>query len=301
MAQDFYRPAVLHSVSGGLDEKGTISAMVHRVVSPSYLLYVWPRGPQIADWTAQMIPPVKYDDMAVEGLVDSPYNLPNLSIEQHYFESPVPVPVSVWRTTGHGPNNFVLESFIDELAAIAKQDPLAFRRTHLAGNERALTLLGVVADKAGWGKPFPPNRARGLALAQAFGGLIAQIAELSVVDNAVKIHRIISAVDCGKVLDPGIAASNIAGGVVWGLSALRTEVTIDRGRAVQANFDAFDPLHMWETPTIETHFVEGGGKLGGMGEIGPVPIHAAVCNAIFAATRRRIRALPLSKSDLTLV
>jgi isoquinoline 1-oxidoreductase beta subunit len=299
MTQDLYRPAVLHRVSGGLDENGAIKAIAHRVVSPSYLLYVWPRGREMADWTARMVPPLRYDNMAIEGLIDSLYNLPNLSVEQHYFDSKVPV--SVWRTTGHGPNNFVLESFIDELAAAADRDPLAFRRAHLAGNERVLTLLAVVGDKAGWGEPLPPGRGRGLALAQAFGGLIAQIAEVSVTGREVKIVRIVSAVDCGKTLDPGIAASNIAGGVVWGLSALRTEVTIDKGRVVQTNFDGFDPLHMWETPIIETHFVDGGGKLGGMGEIGPVPTHAAVCNAIYAATRRRIRMLPLSKSDLTLV
>jgi isoquinoline 1-oxidoreductase beta subunit len=298
MTHDFYRPAMLHRVSGGLDDQGRLAALAHRVVSPSFLLYAWPRGPENADWTEPMAPPRDYDTMAVEGLLDSLYALPNLSVEQHYLDSKVPV--SVWRTTGHGPNCFALESFIDELAAAAKTDPLTFRRAHLAGNQRALKLLNVVAEKAGWDQPLPAKHGRGVAIAQAFGGLIAQVAEVSASDNGFKIHRILSAVDCGKVLDPGIAASNIAGGVVWGLSGLRTEITIERGRVVQTNFDAFDPLHLWETPVIETHFVESGEKVGGLGEIGPVPTHAAVCNAIFAATGRRIRALPLAKSGVNL-
>ena len=298
MTHDAYRPAMLHQVSGALDDKGAVTVLAHRVVSPSYFLYVFPRGPQVTDWSAPFEPPNQYDAMAVEGLVDPPYNLANLQVEQHYLATQVPV--SVWRTTGHGPNNFVLESFIDELAAASAQDPLALRRNLLAGNARMLALLDLVTEKAGWSKPLPAGHARGVAIAKAFGGLIAQVAEVSVKDKQVKIHRIVAAVDCGKVLDPGIAASNIAGGIVWGLSALRTEVTIDKGRVAQNNFDSFDPLHLWETPAIETHFIDGGGKLGGLGEIGPVPTHAAVCNAIASATGERIRALPLSRAGFTL-
>jgi isoquinoline 1-oxidoreductase beta subunit len=273
-----------------------MTALAHRVVSPSHLMYVAPRD---KDWTGPVRLPLQYDNMAVEGLVDSLYDLPNLLVEQHFFDSKVPV--SVWRTTGHGPNNFVLESFIDELAAAAKQDPLAFRRAHLGHNDRVLKLLDVVADQSGWGQPLPANRGRGVAIAQAFGALIAQVAEVSVINGQLDVHRVVSAVDCGRVLDPGIAASNIAGGVVWGLSALRTAVTFERGRVVQSNFHAFEPLHMWETPAIETHFVTSGAALGGLGEIGPVPTHAAVCNAMFSVTGQRIRALPLSKSGFALV
>jgi len=298
MTHDAYRPAMLHRVSGALDDKGAVTALAHRVVSPTYFLYVFPRNPKIADWSAPFEPPTQYDSMAVEGLVDPPYRLANLFVEQHYLESRVPV--SVWRTTGHGPNNFVLESFIDELAASARQDPVAFRRKLLDGNARMLALLDLVAEKAGWEKPLPAGQGRGIAIAKAFGSLIAQVAEVSVKDKAVKVRRIVTAVDCGKVLDPGIAASNISGGVVWGLSGLKTEITIDKGRVVQNNFDAFEPAHLWETPAIETHFIESGAKLGGLGEIGPVPTHAAVCNAIAAVTGQRIRVLPLSRAGFTL-
>jgi isoquinoline 1-oxidoreductase beta subunit len=298
MTHDAYRPAMLHRISGALDGKGAVTALAHRVVSPTYFLYVFPRNAQIADWSAPFPPPTQYDGMAVEGLVDPPYALANLLVEQHYLQSDVPV--SVWRTTGHGPNNFVLESFVDELAAAARQEPLAFRRALLAGNERMLALLGLAAEKAGWGAPLPSGAGRGVAIAQAFGSLIAQVAEVAVKDTEVKIRRIVTAVDCGKVLDPGIAAANIAGGIVWGLSALRTEVTVAKGRVVENNFDTFDPLHLWETPAIETYFREGGGKLGGLGEIGPVPTHAAVCNAIAAVTGKRIRTLPLANSGFIL-
>ncbi len=299
MIHDSYRPAMLHRVAAGLDESGALTALAHRVVSPSHMLYVFPRGvfPQLADWTDPAPPPEQYDEMAVEGLVEPPYAIPNLLVEQHRLE--LDVPVSVWRTTGHGPNNFVLESFIDELASAAGKDPLAYRRSLLAGNPRALKLLDLVAAKARWGVALPADSGRGIALASAFGGLIAEVVELSVVGAHIKVHKIVAAVDCGRVLDPGIAASNIAGGIVWGLSGMKTAITFENGRARQSNFDGFTPLHLWETPPIEVHFLESGEKLGGTGELGPVPVHAALCNAIFAATGKRIRSLPLGNSGLT--
>jgi len=299
MTHDFYRPAMLHHVSGGLDGAGVPVALAHRVVSPSHMLYIMPRAmfPQLADWTAPAAPPENIDTMAVEGLVECPYAIPNQLVEQHRLE--LDVPVSVWRTTGHGPNNFVLESFVDEMAFAAKADPLGFRRSLLSGNPRARKVLDLAAAKAGWAAAKPAGTARGVALASAFGGLIASVVELSVEDSKVKVRRVVSAVDCGRILDPGIATSNIIGGVVWGLSGMRTAITFDRGRVAQANFDAFEPLHLWETPPVEVHFIDSGEKLGGTGELGPVPVHAAVCNAIFAATGKRVRSLPLSDSGFS--
>jgi isoquinoline 1-oxidoreductase beta subunit len=206
----------------------------------------------------------------------------------------------VWRTTGHGPNNFALESFVDEIAAATGRDPLALRRRLLAHDARALKVVEAVAGSAGWGTPLPKGHGRGLAFAAAFGGLIAQVAELAVEGRNIKLKRITSAVDCGRVLDPGIAAANIEGGVVWGLSALRTQVTFAGGRAVESNFDGFDPLHLWEMPEIVIQFIDSGEKLGGVGEIGPVPTLAAVANALFAATGERVRSLPLSTSGFTI-
>jgi isoquinoline 1-oxidoreductase subunit beta len=300
MTHDFYRPAMLHSIGGTVGESGKAVALSHRIVSPSHMLYIFPRGlfPHVKDWTDPIAPPEKIDVMAVEGLLEIPYTIPNQRIEQHFLD--LDVPVSVWRTTGQGPNNFVLESFIDELAAVAKIDPLLFRRALLADNSRALKVLDLAAEKSGWGQPSEAGRARGIALASAFGGLVSNVVELSVSGDTIKIHRIVAAVDCGQTLDRGIAESNILGGIVWGLSGLKTEIAFENGAALQSNFDGFEPLHLWETPICDVHFIDSGEKLGGTGELGPVPVHAAVCNAVFAATGKRIRALPLSKSGLSL-
>jgi isoquinoline 1-oxidoreductase subunit beta len=299
MTHDFYRPAVLHKIAGALDSSGSPVLLSHRVVSPSHMLYIFPRGMlgEIKDWTEAVAPPEKFDTMAVEGVREQPYDIPNQLVEQHRLE--LDVPTSVWRTTGHGPNNFVLECFVDELAAAAKRDPVAYRRSMLRSDTRALNVLNLVAEKGGWERTSPQGVTRGVALAKAFGGYIAAVAEVSVRGGTLNVHRLTMAVDCGRLLDPGIAASNIEGGAVWGLSAMQTEVTFERGRPVQSNFDAFEPLHLWQTPAIEVHFVPSEDKPGGTGELGPVPVPAAVCNAIYAATGQRIRALPISRAGLS--
>jgi isoquinoline 1-oxidoreductase beta subunit len=300
MTRDSYRPAMLHEITGGLSGSGSLSltALAHRVVSPSYLLYVFPRAPQVKDWTQPVLPPAPYDPMAVEGLIDLPYDIPHQRVEQHRLE--LDVPVSVWRTTGHGTNNFVLESFIDELAADARLDPLQLRRTALAKDARILKLLDVLAAKADWSRPLPPGSGRGMALARAFGGLVAHAAEVTVAGNEVRVRRIVAVLDSGRILDPGISASNVLGGTVWGLSGMKTAITFTDGRAAQSNFDGFEPLHLWESPPCEVHFVDSGAPLGGTGELGPVTVQAAIGNAIFAASGRRIRSLPLAESALRL-
>jgi isoquinoline 1-oxidoreductase beta subunit len=263
------------------------------------MLYIFPRGMlgEIKDWTEAVAPPEKFDTMSVEGVREQPYDIPNQLVEQHRLE--LDVPTSVWRTTGHGPNNFVLECFVDELAAAAKRDPVAFRRSMLKSDTRALNVLNLVAEKSGWERTSPQGVTRGVALAKAFGGYVAAVAEVSVRGSTLTVYRLTMTVDCGRLLDPGIAASNIEGGAVWGLSAMLTEVTFERGRPVQSNFDAFEPLHLWQTPAIEVHFVPSEDKPGGTGELGPVPVPAAVCNAICAATGQRIRALPISRAGLS--
>jgi isoquinoline 1-oxidoreductase subunit beta len=299
MTHDFYRPAVLHKIAGALDPSGSPRLLSHRVVSPSQMLYIFPRGMlgEIKDWTEPVAPPEKFDTMAVEGIIEQPYDIANQLVEQHRLE--LDIPTSVWRTTGHGPNNFVLECFVDELAATAKRDPVAYRRSMLRSDTRALNVLNLVAEKSGWDRVSPQGRARGVALAKAFGGYVAAVADVSVRDSRLSVHRLTIAVDCGRVLDPGIAASNIEGGTVWGLSAMQTEITFERGRPVQSNFDGFEPLHLWQTPAIEVHFAASEDKPGGTGELGPVPVPAAVCNAVFAATGHRIRTLPISRAGLS--
>lgn len=299
MTHDFYRPAMLHHVTGTLDEGGNVTLLAHRVVSPSHLHYVFPRAmfPEPKDWTEPAPAPDKIDTMAVEGLLETPYEIASEKVELNHLV--LDVPTSVWRTTGHGPNNFVLESFVDELASAAKADPIAFRRKLLRKDQRALNLLNLLAEKSGWERSPEPNVGRGVALAKAFGGYVASVVALSVQDDKIRLVRIVSAVDCGRTLDPGIAESNILGGIVWGLSGMRTAMSFEDGRAAISNFDGFNPFHLWETPACEVHFLDSGETPGGTGELGPVPIHAAVCNAIFALTGRRIRTLPLSLSGLS--
>jgi isoquinoline 1-oxidoreductase beta subunit len=300
MTHDFYRPGALHQISGTLGAGGALVALAHRVVSPSHMLYIIPRGilGDVKDWTDPVAPPEKIDTMAVEELIELPYAIANQQVEQHRLA--LDVPVSVWRSTGHGPNNFALESFVDELAHAARQDPVTFRRAMLAGDKRALATLDRVASESGWGGPARDGASRGVALAKAFGGYVAAVAEVLVRDDKVRVTRLTYAVDCGRLLDPGIAASNIEGGAVWGLSAMRTEVTFAHGAARQGNFDAFEPLRLFEMPVVDVHFVANEEKPGGTGELGPVPVHAAVGNAIFAATGKRVRALPLARAGLAL-
>jgi isoquinoline 1-oxidoreductase beta subunit len=298
MSHDFYRPAVLHGVSGVLDRSGSIVSLAHRVVSPSHMLYILPRGmfPQAKDWTDPVAAPEAVDTMAVEGLLALPYGIPGQLVEQHRLQ--LDVPVSVWRTTGHGQNNFVVECFVDELAAAAGKDPVAFRLGMLQ-DERARGALSLAAAKSGWGGAAAQGASRGVALAKAFGGYVAAVAEVLVEGSAVKVCRLVLAVDCGRVLDPGIATSNILGGAVWGLSAMRTAVTFEGGRVVQENFDSFQPMHLWENPRCDVYFAESQEKVGGTGELGPVAVPAAVANGIFAASGRRIRSLPLGDSGLS--
>lgn len=299
MTHDAYRAGMLHEISGATDSSGALLALSHRVVSPSHMLYVFPRTayPEAKDWSEPLTPPPQYDPMAVEGLLDIPYEVPHQRVEQHRLE--LDVPTSVWRTTGHGPNNFALESFMDELASAARLDPLAFRRKALGTNARATKVLDTLAEKSDWGTALPAGMGRGIALASAFGGLTACAVELSVERSQVKLQRIVSVIDCGRTLDPGIAASNTLGGIVWGLSGMKTAMHFVNGRALYTNFNGFDPIHLWETPPCEVHFVESGAPLGGTGELGPVAVHAAVCNAIFAAAGKRVRTLPLSQVGLS--
>lgn len=300
-AGDFYRPAMFHRARAVLGADGLPSSIEHRVVSPSLLLYAWPRAmfPDLADATKPADPPADYDTMPVEGLIEPLYAFPHFKVDLHRYKSEVPV--SVWRTTGHGPNNWALESLIDECARAAKVDPLAYRRKLLAGNRTAMALLDTLQNYAELNKPRAPAEHWGIAIAEGFGSRIAQAVSLSVdADRRVRFHRVVSVVDLGRTLDEVIVTRNIEGGVIWGLSALRTEVQFVRGGLTQTNFDGFDPLHLWETPVIETHFIESGGRPGGVGEIGPVPTLAAACNAIAAATGVRITRLPFSHQGFSI-
>jgi isoquinoline 1-oxidoreductase beta subunit len=241
------------------------------------------------------------DPSCLEGLLETHYAVPSWKVESKLIK--VPVPTSVLRTTGFGPNIFALESFVDELAHHQGRDPMAYRQALVRGNPRAQKLLATVAERAGWGQPLPPGRHRGVAFCEAFAAYIAHVVELSVAaDQTITIHRIVAAVDPGIVLDPDITVNAIEGGTAWGLScALTSEITFARGRTEQSNWHDYPVLRMPQMPPVEVHLVDSGAtSLGGTGEVGPVTVIPALTNAVFAATGRRIRSLPLSRHGLRL-
>jgi isoquinoline 1-oxidoreductase beta subunit len=290
MQHDFYRPAVLHQLRAAVGRDGELVEIAHRLVSPSILHLASP--PSVTD---------TFDPSCVEGLAEPQYELPSWKVEFKLIK--VPVPTSVLRTTGYGPNLFALESFLDEIAHRQGRDPLAVRRALVRGDARAQRVLDTVAERSGWGRPPPPGHHRGVAFARAFGSYLAHVVELSVsADQAVTIHRIVAALDPGIVLDPEITRNAIEGGTAWGLScAFKSEITFAQGRAVQSNWHDYGVLRMPEMPPVEVHLVESGvTPLGGTGEIGPVTVIPALTNALFAATGRRVRSLPLSRHGLRL-
>jgi isoquinoline 1-oxidoreductase beta subunit len=291
MQHDLYRPAVLHRITVGLDDQDRISAAAHQLVSPSILHYVYPQ--EVKD---------DYDPSCLEGLHGTRYRIPNVRVDFHLLKVSIPASTSVLRTTGYGPNIFATESFVDELAEISKKDPYHFRRNLLRDDSRGLAVLDLAVEKSGWKNPATRGIFRGIAFTEAFGTIICQVVELSVNGNAVQVHRVVSAVDCGTVLNPNIAANNIEGGVAWGLSAaFKSEITFDRGRVIQSNWHDFQILRLSEMPSVEVYFVDSGVRpLGGTGEVGPVTIIPAVVNALFAATGNRFRSLPLSRHGLVL-
>jgi isoquinoline 1-oxidoreductase beta subunit len=285
---DVYRPATLQTITASVDGSGRPRSIAHRLVSPSILQFVFP--PAVTETN---------DPSCLEGLMESHYEIPDAKVDFHLLK--IGVPTSVLRTTGFGPNVFAVESFLDELAHRAGQDPYTFRRRMLK-DERSLAVLDLAAEKAGWTKPLPPGAGRGIAYAEAFRTHIAHVVELSVKEDRVSIHRVVCVADCGTALDPEITRSSLEGGTVWGLgAAFESSISFRDGRTVQRNFDGFRIARMDQTPPIEVHIVDSGARpLGGTGEVGPVTLIPAVTNAVFAATGRRFRSLPLSRHGLKL-
>jgi isoquinoline 1-oxidoreductase subunit beta len=288
MQHDVYRPATLNRISAGLDKAAKPSAIAHKIVSPSILQFVYPAAVTEDN-----------DPSCLEGMIESHYQIPSQRVDFKLLK--VGVPTSVLRTTGYGPNVFAIESFIDELAFKAKQDPYDFRRS-LVKDERSLRVLDTLVDKSDWKKKPAKGVARGMAYAEAFRTHIAHAVELSVRDNLVKIYRITCVIDCGVALDPEITRNSIEGGTVWGLGvAFKSNITFKDGRTVESNFHDYQIAQMDETPPIEVHIVNSSMKvLGGTGEVGPVTLVPAVTNAIFAATGKRYRSVPLSLHGLSL-
>jgi len=279
-----YRPANYHQLRAGLDASGRPVAWTHRIVAPSIMARMFP----------QMVKN-GLDGEAVEGGVGLPYAVPNVHVD--YQLTDTGIPVGFWRSVNNSFNAFVVESFIDELAAAAKQDPYEYRRTLLANAPRDLGVLELAATKAGWGTPLPAGRSRGIAVYKSFESFAAQVAEVSVSPAGdVRVHRVVCAIDCGLHVNPSTIEAQMQGGIVYGLTAaLNGAITIENGRVTQSNFHDYRMLRLAEMPVVEVYIVPSNEAPGGVGEPGTPPIAPAVCNAIFAATGKRIRKLPIGQ------
>jgi isoquinoline 1-oxidoreductase beta subunit len=286
-----YRPASLHQLRAVLDGAGWPVAFTHRIVAPSISGQKGQPGPGGVD-------PDLPDESAFI------YGLPNVSLE--YVPAETAVPLGWMRSVYALQAGFASESFIDELAAAAGKDPLEYR-LHMLGKDQTIQyfetawhtarmrgVLQLAADKAGWGKPLPAGRFRGIACFGCFASYMAEVVEISMQNDGPRVHRVIAAVDCGQVVNPSILEQQIQGGIVYGLSnALRAKITIEKGRVVQGNFDDYPPLRMDETPVVEVYAVHSTESPTGIGEPSVPPLAPALCSAIYAATKKRIRALPI--------
>jgi len=290
---DQYRPAARHVLRAGIDASGAPVAWSHRIISPSIVAKYLPGW--LPTFATHLAGPLKggVDASAIEGAVDLPFTVPNFELS--YSQADLGVPVGFWRSVANSHTAFALQCFVDELALLAGKDPVAYRRDLLARSPRNLGVLNLAAERAGWGVPAAAGRFRGIAVHESFGSFVAQVAEVSVAEGGVRVHRVVCAVDCGQVVNPDTVAAQIEGAIVFGLTAaLKGRITLAKGRVTQSNFHDYKLLTMREMPVIEVHLVASTMEPGGVGEIGTPPIAPAVANAVFAATGKRIRTLPIA-------
>lgn len=287
MSHDFYRPAAVAELRGGLDANGSLVALSITSAGDA----ITPR------WLERTVPSLSATDTPdrsnSEGLFDLPYAIPNQRMAHVATRSGVPV--GYWRSVGHSHNAFFSEGFIDELATAAGQDPLTFRLSLLEQQPRHTAVLQLAAERAGWGSALPPGRARGLALHESFGSIVAQVVEVGLVDGKPRVIRVVCAADVGTVVNPAIVAQQLEGAIVFGLcAALHQRIDIRSGIVQQQNFHDYRLLGLAETPRIETYLVESDRPPGGVGEPGTPPVAPAVANALYALTGQRQRSLPLA-------
>ena len=285
----YYRPMVHHRLSAAVDQAGTLLAWQQTIVGQSIM-----KGTPFEAFMEKG----GVDETSVEGAKDLAYDVPNILVELHTVQAGPPV--LWWRSVGHSHTAFVVESFIDEIAHAAGKDPYQFRRDLLTASPRHKAVLEPAAAKAGWGTPLAEGRARGIAVHQSFQSFVAHVAEVSVSpDGRVRVHRVICAVDCGRIVNPATIEAQMEGAVAMGLSAaLYGEITFKEGRVEQGNFNDYPILQINEMPVVEVHILSSPNAPGGIGEPGLPPLAAAVTNAVFALTGKRIRELPIRKEDL---
>ena len=290
MKGGWYRPMWYDRIDGGLDTDGNIVGWHQTIVGQSIIAGTAFEG--------AMVSADGVDETSVEGAREIPYDIPNILVDLHTTK--IGVPVQWWRSVGHSHTAFVVESFMDELAHAAGKDPYEFRRKLLAKQPRHRAVLELAAEKAGWGSSVPEGRGRGIALHKSFGSFIAHVAEVSVSSaGEVRVHKVVCAIDCGRVVNPNTIAAQMEGGIVFGLTAvLYGAITLKDGRVQQSNFNNYQMLAMNETPEVEVHIVSSQEPPTGVGEPGVPPIAPAVGNAIFAVTGKRIRRLPIRAEEL---
>jgi isoquinoline 1-oxidoreductase beta subunit len=280
MQHDYYRPASYVEFSGGIDAQGWPSVLKAKVACPSFSF--------LRDGV---------DGTAVSGLSNLNYELPDMLVD--FRVANTIVPVSYWRGPGANQNTYFAEGFFDELCVLGGKDPVEARRRLLAKTPRLLNVLNIAAEKSGWGTKLPAGRFRGVAVGTNSGSFTAQVAEVSITKGKVRVHRVVCAFDCGQVINPAILKQQIEGGIVFGIAAaMKGEITLDRGRVQQGNFNNYDVTRMDESPALETYIVPSTERPSGAGESTNPTIAPAIVNAIFAATGKRVRKLPIRLANL---
>ncbi len=288
----YYRPMFLEKVEAGVDKDGGIHAWRHRLAGKSILKGTPFEAALVKDGI---------DSTSVEGASTLPYTVPNITVDLHNMETPISV--LWWRSVGHTHTAYSTEVMMDMLAEAAGADPVDFRIKALAKHPRHLGVLKLAAEKAGWGKPLPKGRARGVAVHESFASFVAQVAEVSVNgDGAIKVEKVVCAVDCGLVVNPDVVKAQMEGGIGYGLgAAMRNKISFENGEVVEENFPDYEPLRLSDMPEVKVHMVASNEKPTGVGEPGVPPIAPAVANAIFAATGKRIFTLPFTDSGIEFV
>ena len=289
MRAGYYRPLYVHGMKAAVDDAGNITAWSHRIVGQSIFGSFPPFAASIKNGV---------DDSSVEGAANIPYAIANARVDLHTTEAGVPI--HVWRSVGNSHTAYAVETMIDELAAAAGKDPVAFRLALLEDKPRHAGVLRLAAEKAGWGTSLPDGTARGVAVHESFGSYVAQVVELHLADDgAVTVDRVVIAVDCGRVVNPDIVHAQMEGAMGFGLSAaLYSELTLEKGAVTQGNFDDFEVLRFPGMHKVEVHIVDSAEKPTGVGEPAVPPIGPAVANAVAALTGKRIRRLPMARADL---